>query len=299
MAKIVECIPNFSEGRNQETISELVALAKSVPGVTLLDHSSDTSHNRSVFTLVGDLDAVAEAAFLLAKLASEKIDLTKHQGEHPRMGAVDVIPFVPIKDVTVEECIEISKKVGERISKELSIPVFLYEDSASAPSRVNLAAIRKGQFEGMAEKIVQPEWAPDYGERKIHPTAGVVAVGARMPLVAFNVNLNTSDITIANNIAKIIRGSSGGFKYCKGIGVMLEDRNIAQVSMNMVNYEGTPLYRVFELIRIEAARYGVSIIGSEVIGLTPAKALIDCAEYYLQIEKFDYKKQVLENHIIG
>ncbi|MBP9484441.1 MAG: glutamate formimidoyltransferase [Negativicutes bacterium] len=299
MAKIVECIPNFSEGRNQETISELVALAKSVPGVTLLDHSSDTSHNRSVFTLVGDLDAVAEAAFLLAKLASEKIDLTKHQGEHPRMGAVDVIPFVPIKDVTVEECIEISKKVGERISKELSIPVFLYEDSASAPSRVNLAAIRKGQFEGMAEKITQPEWAPDYGERKIHPTAGVVAVGARMPLVAFNVNLNTSDITIANNIAKIIRGSSGGFKYCKGIGVMLEDRNIAQVSMNMVNYEGTPLYRVFELIRIEAARYGVSIIGSEVIGLTPAKALIDCAEYYLQIEKFDYKKQVLENHIIG
>ena len=299
MAKIVECIPNFSEGRNQETISELVALAKSVPGVTLLDHSSDTSHNRSVFTLVGDLDAVAEAAFLLAKLASEKIDLTKHQGEHPRMGAVDVIPFVPIKDVTVEECIEISKKVGERISKELSIPVFLYEDSASAPSRVNLAAIRKGQFEGMAEKITQPEWAPDYGERKIHPTAGVVAVGARMPLVAFNVNLNTSDITIANNIAKIIRGSSGGFKYCKGIGVMLEDRNIAQVSMNMVNYEGTPLYRVFELIRIEAARYGVSIIGSEVIGLTPAKALIDCAEYYLQIEKFEYKKQVLENHIIG
>ena len=299
MAKIVECIPNFSEGRNQETISELVALAKSVPGVTLLDHSSDTSHNRSVFTLVGDLDAVAEAAFLLAKLASEKIDLTKHQGEHPRMGAVDVIPFVPIKDVTVEECIEISKKVGERISKELSIPVFLYEDSASAPSRVNLAAIRKGQFEGMAEKITQPEWAPDYGERKIHPTAGVVAVGARMPLVAFNVNLNTSDITIANNIAKIIRGSSGGFKYCKGIGVMLEDRNIAQVSMNMVNYEGTPLYRVFELIRIEAARYGVSIIGSEVIGLTPAKALIDCAEYYLQIEKFDYKKQVLDNHMIG
>ena len=299
MAKIVECIPNFSEGRNQETINELVAVAKSVPGVTLLDHSSDTSHNRSVFTLVGDLDAVAEAAFLLAKLASEKIDLTKHQGEHPRMGAVDVIPFVPIKDVTVEECIEISKKVGERINKELSIPVFLYEDSASSPSRVNLAAIRKGQFEGMVEKITQPEWAPDYGERKVHPTAGVVAVGARMPLVAFNVNLNTSDITIANNIAKIIRGSSGGFKYCKGIGVMLEDRNIAQVSMNMVNYEGTPLYRVFELIRIEAARYGVSIIGSEVIGLTPAKALIDCAEYYLQIEKFDYKKQVLENHIIG
>ena len=299
MAKIVECIPNFSEGQNQELINQFVEISKSVPGVTLLDHSSDTSHNRSVFTLVGDPEGIAEAAFKLAKLASEKIDLTKHKGEHPRMGAVDVIPFVPVKDVTMEECIEISKKVGERIAKELSIPVFLYEDSASSPSRSNLAAIRKGQFEGMAEKIQQPEWGPDYGERKVHPTAGTVAVGARMPLVAFNVNLSTSDINVANNIAKIIRGSSGGFKYCKAIGVMLEDRNIAQVSMNMVNFEGTPLYRVFEVIRAEAARYGVTIVGSEVIGLTPAKAMIDCAEYYLQVEQFDYKKQILENHILG
>lgn len=299
MAKLVECIPNFSEGRDQEVINALVETAKSVPGATLLDYSSDESHNRSVFTLVGDPAAIGEAAFQLCKKASELIDLTKHEGAHPRMGATDVIPFVPVKDVSVDECIELSKEVAKRINDELHIPIFLYEDSAAAPDRVNLAKIRKGQFEGMPEKLLQPEWAPDYGERKIHPTAGVTAVGARMPLVAFNVNLDTSDLEIANRIAKIIRGSSGGFKYCKAIGVMLEDRNIAQVSMNMVNYEGTPLYRVFEMIRAEADRYGVRIIGSEVIGLTPAKALIDCAEYYLKIESFDYGKQILENHLLN
>ncbi len=299
MAKLVECIPNFSEGRDQAVIDALVNEAKSVPGVTLLDHSSDASHNRSVFTLVGDPEGIAEAAFRLCKLASEKIDMTKHTGEHPRMGATDVIPFVPVKDMTEEECVEISKKVAERIYNELKIPSFLYEASAQKPGRTNLAAVRKGQFEGMPEKLQQEEWAPDFGERKIHPTAGITAIGARMPLVAFNINLNTSDINIANAIAKTIRASSGGFKYCKAIGVMLEDRNIAQVSMNMVNYEGTPLYRVFEVVRAEAKRWGVTITGSEVIGLTPAKALVDCAEYYLQIENFDYGKQILENHLLG
>ena len=299
MAKLVECIPNFSEGRDQAVIDALVNEAKSVPGVTLLDHSSDASHNRSVFTLVGDPEGIAEAAFRLCKLASEKIDMTKHTGEHPRMGATDVIPFVPVKDMTEEECVEISKKVAERIYNELKIPSFLYEASAQKPGRTNLAAVRKGQFEGMPEKLQQEEWAPDFGERKIHPTAGITAIGARMPLVAFNINLNTSDINIANAIAKTIRASSGGFKYCKAIGVMLEDRNIAQVSMNMVNYEGTPLYRVFEVVRAEAKRWGVTITGSEVIGLTPAKALVDCAEYYLQIEDFDYGKQILENHLLG
>ena len=299
MAKIIECIPNFSEGRNKEVIEGLAEVARSVPGVTLLDYSWDESHNRSVFTLVGDEKGISEVAFQLCKKASETIDLTKHEGAHPRMGATDVIPFVPVKDVTVEECIEISKQVAERIYNELKIPSFLYEDSATKPERKNLAKVRKGQFEGMPEKLLQPEWAPDYGERKIHPTAGITAIGARMPLVAFNVNLDTPDVEIANKIAKVIRGSSGGFKYCKALGVMLEDRNIAQVSMNMVNYEGTPLYRVFETIRSEADRYGVRIIGSEVIGLTPAKALVDCAEYYLKIENFDYNKQVLENHIIG
>ena len=299
MAKLVECIPNFSEGRDQAVIEALAQEARNVPGVTLLDYSADASHNRSVFTLVGSPDGIAEAAFRLCKLASEKIDMTKHSGEHPRMGATDVIPFVPVKDIDVQECIAISEKVAERIYNELKIPSFLYEDSARCEERRNLAKVRKGQFEGMPEKLLQEEWAPDYGKREIHPTAGITAIGVRMPLVAFNVNLNTADLDIANAIAKTIRGSSGGFKYCKAIGVMLEGRNIAQVSMNMVNYEGTPLYRVFEVIRAEAARWGVQIIGSEVIGLTPAKALVDCAEYYLKIEKFDYKLQILENHLLG
>ena len=299
MAKIIECVPNFSEGKNEEVINGLVSVAKSVGGVTLLDHSSDKSHNRSVFTLVGDEDGIQEVAFQLVKYASENIDMTKHTGEHPRMGATDVVPFIPIKDVTLEECIDISKKVAKRINDELDIPIFLYEESASAPTRKNLAKVLKGQFEGMPEKLKEEEWAPDFGERVIHPTAGITAVGARMPLVAFNVNLDTDNIDIANKIARIIRASGGGFKYCKGIGVMLEDRNIAQVSMNMVNFEGTPLYRTFETIRFEAKRYGVNIIGSEIIGLTPAKALIDCAEYYLQVEDFDYGKQVLENHLLN
>ncbi|HHJ8359205.1 TPA: glutamate formimidoyltransferase [Streptococcus pyogenes] len=299
MAKIVECIPNFSEGQNQAVIDGLVATAKSIPGVTLLDYSSDASHNRSVFTLVGDDQSIQEAAFQLVKYASENIDMTKHHGEHPRMGATDVCPFVPIKDITTQECVEISKQVAERINRELGIPIFLYEDSATRPERQNLAKVRKGQFEGMPEKLLEEDWAPDYGDRKIHPTAGVTAVGARMPLVAFNINLDTDNIDIAHKIAKIIRGSGGGYKYCKAIGVMLEDRHIAQVSMNMVNFEKCSLYRTFETIKFEARRYGVNVIGSEVIGLAPAKALIDVAEYYLQVEDFDYHKQILENHLLG
>ena len=298
MTKILESIPNFSEGRRPEIIEGLAEIVRSTPGVTLLDYSADESHNRSVFTFVGDEGGVKRAVIDLAKFASEKIDLTQHRGEHPRMGAVDVIPFVPIKGVTMDECVALSKEVGEAIAKEAGIPVFLYEESASQESRKNLAAIRKGQFEGMAKKMAKAEWAPDFGDTKPHPTAGVVAVGARMPLIAFNVNLNTPDVEIANKIAKIVRGSSGGLAYCKAIGIMLEGRGIAQVSMNMVNFEGTPLYRAVELIRAEARRYGVSIIGTELIGLTPAKALIDCAEYYLQMESFDYSKQVLENHLL-
>ena len=298
MAKIVQCIPNFSEGRDQEVIDALVAAAKSIPGVLLLDHSSDISHNRSVFTMVGEPEGVAEAAFCLCKLAGEKIDMTKHTGEHPRMGATDVIPFVPIQGVSVEDCVEISKKVARRIWEELRIPSFLYEDSAARPERQNLAKVRKGQFEGMPEKLLEQDWAPDYGERKIHPTAGITAIGARLPLVAYNVNLSTSDVAIAQAIADSIRGFKGGYKHCKAMGVMLEERNIAQVSINLVNYKETPIYRVHEAIRFEAKRWGVEIIGSELIGLAPAKALIDAAEYYLQIENFDYNKQVLENHLL-
>lgn len=297
MAKIVECIPNISEGRRTEVVEACIGVIKEVPGVILLDYSSDPSHNRSVITMVGEPEQVAEAAFRLAKAARDSIDLTVHTGEHPRMGAIDVIPFVPIKEMTVAECVELSKTVGERIANELEIPVFLYEDSASAPHRKNLASIRKGQFEGMAEKVHEDDWHPDFGGERIHPTAGVVAVGARAPLVAYNINLSTSDIKIADKIAKIIRERSGGFRHVKALGVMLEDRNIAQVSINMCNYEKTPLYRVFELVRIEAARYGVTITGSEIIGLAPMNALIDTAEYYLQLEGFS-KAQVLENRLM-
>lgn len=298
MAKIVECIPNISEGRNTAVIEAVIDEVRKTPGVTLLDYSSDTSHNRTVITFLGSPEGVEEAAVALAKKAAELIDLTKHQGEHPRMGAVDVVPFVPIKEITKEETIELSKRVGERIWKEAGMPVFLYEDSASAPNRVNLAKIRKGQFEGMAEKVMEPEWEPDFGGRRIHPTAGVAAVGCRMPLVAFNINLNTSNLEIASAIAKIIRRSSGGLECVKALGVMLEDRNIAQVSINMTNFNKTPLYRVLELVKAEARRWGVGVVGTEIIGLTPMNALIDSAEYYLQIEDFDKSKQVLENYLI-
>ena len=297
MSKLVECIPNFSEGRNLSIIEELAAAVKATPNVMLMDYSSDANHNRSVFTFAGSPEGVMDAVFSCAKIAVEKIDLTKHSGEHPRMGAVDVIPFVPLREISTAECVEMSKKLGQKLWDELKLPVFLYEDSASSPERKNLATLRKGQFEGMAEKIKKPEFIPDYGD-KLHETAGIVACGARMPLVAFNINLNTSDIGIANKIAKIIRESSGGLKSVKAIGIMLEDRNIAQVSINMTNYQQAPLYRVLEFVKFEAARYGVSVIGTEIIGLVPMNALIDCADYYLMIEKFDSGKQVLENYLL-
>ena len=301
MARLVECIPNFScsKEKDEAAYNALVEVAKSVPGCTLFDAQTDGNHNRCVFTMIGAPEAVEEVAFQLAKKAAEVIDMTKHVGEHSRMGATDVIPFVPTMGVTVEECVEITKRLGQRMWDELKIPSFLYEDSASAPHRRNLAACRKGQFEGMPEKLLQEEWAPDFGERKIHPTAGITAIGARMPLVAFNVNLATSDVEIAKKIAKVIRGSSGGFRSGKAMGFMLEDRGIAQVSMNMVNYEDTPLNVVYEMIKSLAERYGTYIVGSEVVGLTPAKALLDCAEHYLKLENFDAHNQVMEYHLVG
>ena len=298
MAKLIECIPNISEGRRPELVNEFADIVRAVPGVTLIDYSSDASHNRSVFTFLGDPDQVMEAAFRFAKHAVEKIDLRVHEGEHPRMGAVDVIPFVPIRDMDMAECVERSKVLGERIAKELDLPVFLYEESASAPHRKNLAAIRKGQFEGMAEKVLEDQWHPDFGGNRIHPSAGVVAVGARQPLIAFNINLDTPDVSIAKKIAKIIREKDGGFRAVKALGVMLEDRNIAQVSINMCDYKQTPLYRVLEFVRFEAARYGVHVVGTEIIGLAPMMAFVDAADYYLQIEKFDAFKQVLECHLL-
>lgn len=301
MAKLIECIPNFSVSQEQDpdTFQTLVDVAGSIPGCTLFDVQSDGNHNRSVFTLIGSPEGIEKAAFQLTKKAAELIDMRVHKGQHPRMGAIDVMPFVPQgKDITLEECIDLSKRVAQHIWDELKIPSFLYEDSATRPERRNLAACRKGEFEGMPEKLLQEEWAPDYGIRKIHPTAGIMAIGARMPLVAFNVNLDTSDLSVAKAIAKAIRASSGGFAYCKAIGIDLKQRGIVQVSMNMVNYEGTPLYYAFEMIRALADRYGVRILGSEIVGLTPAKALIDCAEYYLKIEKFNCHDQVIEYHLI-
>ena len=262
--------------------------------MTLLNTSSDASHNRTVITFVGDPAGVEEAAVQLAKFAARCIDLTKHKGEHPRMGAIDVIPFIPIREVSMEECVALSKKAAERIWQEACMPVFLYEASASAPHRENLAAIRKGQFEGMAEKVKEAQWEPDFGGRTIHPTAGVVAVGARAPLIAFNINLSTADVSIADKIARVIRQSGGGLTCVKAMGVFLKERNCAQVSINMTNYCLTPLYRAVEFVRFEAARYGVSIVGTEIVGLVPMRALIDSAEYYLGIENFDPENQVLE-----
>ena len=302
MAKLVECIPNFSVSREKDpaAFNALVAVAKSIPGCFLFDVQSDGSHNRCVFTLLGSPEGVAEAAFQLCKKAAETIDMTKHRGQHPRMGATDVIPFVPqTADISLTECVELSRQVAKRIWEELKIPSFLYEDSATRPERRNLAECRRGQFEGMPAKLLQENWAPDFGERKIHPTAGIVAIGARMPLVAFNVNLDTDNIEIAKSIARAIRGSSGGFQYCKALGIRLEERGIVQVSMNMVNYEGTPLYYVYEMIRTLADRWGVRIISSEIVGLTPGKALIDCAEYYLKLENFHCTEQVMEYRLLG
>lgn len=293
MAKIIECVPNISSA-DGDIVEQAAGVVRSTPGVTLLNTSSDQSHNRTVITFLGDPAGVEEAAVNLAKFAARCIDLTRHKGEHPRMGAIDVIPFIPIREVTMDECIALSRRVGERIWAEAGIPVFLYESSATAPHRENLASIRKGQFEGMAEKVQQQEWEPDFGGRTIHPTAGVVAVGARAPLIAFNINLSTNDVTIADKIARIIRQSGGGLSCVKAMGVYLKERDTAQVSINMTNYCMTPLYRAVEFVRFEAARYGVNVIGTEIVGLVPMRALIDSAEYYLGIENFEPETQVLE-----
>ncbi len=295
--KIVECVPNFSEGRDMNKIDQIVSAFRAKEGVKLLDYSNDVNHNRLVVTLVGEPEPLREAIIEAVGIAVRIIDLNHHQGQHPRMGAVDVIPFIPIKNVTMDEAIELSKEVGTQVADMYNLPVFLYEKSATAPHRENLASIRKGEFEGMAEKIKLPEWKPDYGPAERHPTAGTVAIGARMPLVAFNINLNTSNLDIAQGIAKKIRFIGGGLRYCKAMGVDLKDRGITQVSINMTDYTHTALYRAFELVRIEARRYGVSIVGSEIVGLVPMEALVDTASYYLGLENFSMD-QVLEARLL-
>ena len=293
MNKIMECVPIFSEGRDLQKIDKIVAPFRGKQGVKLLDYSNDEDHNRLVVTVVGEPEPLRDAVLEAIGVAVELIDLNHHQGQHPRMGAVDVVPFIPIRNVTMEEAVALSKEVGKEVAKRYNLPVFLYEKSASAPHRENLAAVRKGEFEGMAEKIKQPEWHPDFGLAERHPTAGTVAIGARMPLVAYNINLNTPSLEIAHDIAKKIRFIGGGLRYCKAMGVELKDRGITQVSINMTDYTRTALYRAFELVRVEARRYGVSIVGSEIIGLVPMEALIDTASYYLGLENFSME-QVLE-----
>lgn len=289
----MECVPNFSEGRDLQKIDKIVAPFRGKQGVKLLDYSNDEDHNRLVVTVVGEPEPLRDAVLEAIGVAVELIDLNHHQGQHPRMGAVDVVPFIPIRNVTMEEAVALSKEVGKEVAKRYNLPVFLYEKSASAPHRENLAAVRKGEFEGMAEKIKLPEWHPDFGLAERHPTAGTVAIGARMPLVAYNINLNTPSLEIAHDIAKKIRFIGGGLRYCKAMGVELKDRGITQVSINMTDYTRTALYRAFELVRVEARRYGVSIVGSEIIGLVPMEALIDTASYYLGLENFSME-QVLE-----
>jgi glutamate formiminotransferase len=296
MARLVECVPNFSEGRNKDVVEKIVDEIRKIEEVKLLDYSMDADHNRSVVTFIGEPEKVIEAAFNAAKVAAELIDMSKHTGEHPRMGATDVIPLIPISEVTMEECVEYSKILGKRIGEELNIPVFLYERSATSREREDLANVRKGQYEGMAEKLKKEEWKPDFGPAELNVKAGVTAVGARPPLIAYNVNLGTNDLEIAKKIAKAVRARTGGFTYCKAIGVEIKERNIVQVSMNLVDYTKTPIFRVFDTIEREARRYGVNVIGSEIVGLVPMQALVDVADYYLKLENFS-SDQILERKI--
>lgn len=296
--KLIECVPNYSEGRDMEKIEKILDNFRGKQGVRLLDYQMDASHNRLVVTAIGEPSALKEAVVNSWGTAVEVIDMTKHEGQHPRMGAVDVCPFIPCRNTTVEEADALAKEVAKEVAEKYGVPCFLYEDSATAPHRVNLASIRKGQFEGMAEKMKDKElWTPDFGPSTIHPTAGVSAVGARMPLVAFNVNLGTDNLEIANQIARRIRHINGGYRYIKAIGIKLEDRNLAQVSMNLTNYTKTAVYRAFEAVKMEARRYGVPVLESEIVGLLPMQALVDCAEYYLQVANFD-PAQVMENRLL-
>src|SRR5580704_3802798 len=297
MKRLVECVPNFSEGRDTAKVDAIIAFMREVPGVFLLDRESDADHNRSVVTLAGEPEAVAEAALRGVGKAAELIDLAKHSGAHPRMGATDVVPFIPIEGVTIEDCVALAKKVGREIWDRFRIPVYFYEAAAQRPDRANLENIRKGQFEGLLEEVPRNiVRAPDIGEQRLHPTAGATVVGARKFLIAYNINLNTSDVSIASRISKNIRFSNGGLRYVKAMGVDLRGRNLAQVSINLTDFEQTPIHRVFEMVKREAERYGASIVGSEIVGLIPKRAMELTADFYLQLEKFS-PAQVFENRI--
>jgi len=297
MAVLVECVPNFSEGRDIKRVMKIITPFIITEGVKLLDYSADKDHNRTVVSVMGEPDSVKKALVEAAGIAISEIDLRKHKGGHPRMGAIDVVPFIPIQNFTMEEAVELARDTARELASQYKLPIFLYEKAAAVPARENLANIRKGEFEGMNEKLLQPEWKPDFGPDLVHPSAGVTAVGARMPLVAFNINLNTNNLDIANQIARCIRHISGGLRYCKAMGVALKERDIVQVSINMTDYTKTALYRVFEMVKFEAQRYGVEIVGSEIIGLAPMAALIDAAVYYMRIEDFKIE-QIIEQRML-
>lgn len=298
MSKIIECVPNFSEGRRPEIIDQIVAAITAVEGTYLLDREMDADHNRAVITFIGSPDAVKAGAFAGIARATELIDMNKHSGEHPRLGATDVCPFIPLVGAGIDECVILAKELGRKVADELKIPVYLYENAAAKPQRENLAVIRKGEYEGIkAEMGTNPERDPDIGEAKMHPTAGAIVIGARMPLVAYNIYLNTRDLSVAKKIAKAIRSRSGGFQYCKALGFDIQDRAMVQVSMNLTNYLKTPIFRVFDTVKREAERYGTSVYSSEIVGLTPQQALVDCAEYFLQLEEFS-TDQLVETHLL-
>ncbi|MGE5483565.1 MAG: glutamate formimidoyltransferase [Ignavibacteriales bacterium] len=282
--RMVECVPNFSEGRDAGVIGRIVQAMSSVPGVNVLDVAPDASHNRVVVTMLGEPEAVEEAAFRATAGAADLIDMNKHQGEHPRIGATDVIPFIPVSGVTMDECRGMARRLAERIAADLGIPTYLYAECATRPSRVRLPDIRKGEYEGLKSAISEPDRHPDFGPAKMHPTAGATVVGAREMLVAFNANLSTSNVEVAKAVARAVRESSGGLVSVQAKGVLLEDRNVAQVTMNLLNYRRTPLARVLELVKAEASRFGVTVIGTEIIGLLPLDALLDAAAWYLRAE---------------
>ena len=294
---IVECIPNISEGRRQDVL-EACGTAITQAGARLLDVKADASHNRTVYTLAGEPDAVRAAVIALFDTALPRIDLREHTGEHPRMGAVDVVPFVPIEGVTMTDCVNMAREVGADVARRHDLPVYLYEEAASRPARRNLEDVRRGEFEGLATKMTSADWLPDFGPNHPHPSAGASVFGARMPLIAYNINLATNRIDVAKKIATAVRHSSGGLRFVKAMGIELGDREIVQVSMNLTNYEKTPVFRVFELVRREAARYGVTVLESEIVGLIPQAALTASAAWYLQLDGFN-DGQILENKLRG
>jgi len=296
MPKLVECIPNFSEGRRPEVLDAISGAIKGISGVKLLDVESDKDHNRSVMSFLGEPETVMRAAFAGISKAVELIDMEKHQGQHPRLGATDVVPFVPISEMTMLECVELARGLGRLCWEKLKLPVYFYEEAATSPERRNLPDVRKGEYEGRKKEISEPKWKPDVGEPMMHPSAGAVIIGARPPLIAFNVNLATGNIDVAKKIAKLVREKDGGLPSVRALGFEIKQRNIVQVSMNLVNFNRTPVWKAFEAVRAEAQKAGVEVLGAEIVGLIPLEALAQCADHFMKLENFKIK-QILETRL--